>query len=81
MNKVKIFENKNIIIYKKGEFMIGDEAEIANDIIVAAMGGYITFAEHLKEPMKFWDAMKLAIKQGVEQTEKEIKTITEKNNK
>ena len=81
MNKVKLFENKNIIIYKKGEFMIGDEAEIANDIIVAAMGGYITFAEHLKEPMKFWNGMKLAIKHVVEETEKDIIIIVEKNNK
>ena len=81
MNKVKIFENKNIIIYKKGEFMIGDEAEIANNVFVAAMMGYTTFAGHLKEPMKFWNGMKLAIKHVVEETEKDIIIIVEKNNK
>jgi len=39
MNKVKIFENKNIIIYKKGEFMIGDEAEIANNVFSGSNDG------------------------------------------
>ena len=76
MKKSKIFENSDIVIYyKKGELEIGQEVELADQIFVVALMGYLEFASHLKNPMEFWIKCKKEIRRVIRMQDKEIKKL------
>ena len=74
MKKSKIYENNNIVIYyKKGEWEVGQEADLADQIFVAALMGYLEFAKHLKDPKKFWVECKKEMRKTIKLQDKELK--------
>lgn len=53
--KSLIYQDDNLMIYrKKGEFMVGEEADIADDLLEIAFAFYLGFARHLVSPSSFW---------------------------
>lgn len=59
--KNKIYEDENIIVYKKGDIEIGYEADTADSLITAALIGYKSFGEHLEDPKKFYEEVKSSV--------------------
>ena len=75
MKKVKVYENEELILYKKGDNEIGYEADMAEWTIVAGLVGAKTFASHLKYPMKFWNNFHARVLGLLLYTEDEIKKL------
>lgn len=61
MNKVKLYEDKDIVVYTKRELEVGQEADVADSVLICAFQGYKTFAGHLKEKEKFYNEVKANI--------------------
>ena len=73
MKKYKIYENNDIVIYyKKGEMEVGQEADLSDQVLVAAMMGYLEFAKHLKDPLSFWRKCKKEIRKTIRMQDQAI---------
>lgn len=73
--KTKLYEDKYIIIYTKGDLEVGQEAEVADSLFTQAMIGYKTMATHLKEPQKFLDEVWFGIEQCFEELREQFKNM------
>lgn len=59
--KTMIYEDENIIVYKKGIIDIGYEATTADSLVVASIFGYRSFGEHLEDPKDFYQEVLISI--------------------
>ena len=66
---MKNYNGKNVKIIFKKEFEVGQEPEIADEIMDFALRGYKEFARHLKKPEKFWKDVLFAIKERIKDYE------------
>lgn len=57
MKKVLVYKDPQYEVYKKGtdEFYVGEEAEIAEELLEIAFTGIVSFAGHLKDPYEFFN--------------------------
>jgi hypothetical protein len=59
----KIYEGDNMTIFHKDDIYIGEQAEVADELIEIALAGYLEFismAKHQKDKKIFWKSVKEA---------------------
>jgi hypothetical protein len=53
-----ILDGEERPIFQISNMLVGEEAEIADEILNIALGGYVTFANHLKNPEIFYKQLR-----------------------
>jgi len=53
--KKLLYDGENITIYLKRDMYVGQEIDVAEELIVEGFVGVKTFASHLAEPKKFYN--------------------------